>query len=329
MACFTAWSSSCPRRRYTISSLFQTVGGSAARSPEQITSSDSSFCRFFRRMLTTSVAVQAPKAISTSSIGPGAVFEWRSESKFIAWPEGLVARNFSSPTHFTDAVCITPPKERIAGAGQRNELDGESSASRFAAAHGPLTGIPHVGTPTTSSRFQRMIWIARKKPWRSAMQLKSGAIRWGGALAFALAVMLLTGHELLSAGGNAIAAETKDQPYVIEYYYKAKWGHADEFLTLFKKNHYPVLKKEMELGRMLKVTMAAPRYHATEDGRWDFRVTIVYKNAAIANDNFDSGALIKQLFPDQDIYKREEQRRFEILESHSDVPIKDVDLDGK
>jgi len=161
------------------------------------------------------------------------------------------------------------------------------------------------------------------------MQLKSGAIRWGGALAFALAVMLLTEHERLSAGGSAIAAETKDQPYVIEYYYKAKWGHADEFLTLFKKNHYPVLKKEMELGRMLKVTMAAPRYHATEDGRWDFRVTIVFKNAAIANDNFDSGALIKQLFPDQDTYKREEQRRFEILESHSDVPIKDVDLDGK
>jgi len=161
------------------------------------------------------------------------------------------------------------------------------------------------------------------------MQLKSGAIRWGGALAFALAVMLLTGHERLSAGGSAIAAETKDQPYVIEYYYKAKWGHADEFLTLFKKNHYPVLKKEMELGRMLKVTMAAPRYHATEDGRWDFRVTIVFKNAAIANDNFDSAALIKQLFPDQETYKKEEQRRFEILDSHSDVPIKDIDLDGK
>jgi hypothetical protein len=128
---------------------------------------------------------------------------------------------------------------------------------------------------------------------------------------------------------NAMTAEAKEQPYVIEYYYKAKWGHADEFLALFKKNHYPVLKKEMELGRMLKVTMAAPRYHATEDGRWDFRVTIVFKNAAIANDNFDSAALIKQLFPDQDTYKKEEQRRFEILDSHSDVPIKNVDLDGK
>src|SRR5882672_10568699 len=135
--------------------------------------------------------------------------------------------------------------------------------------------------------------------------------------------------DAVGAKQSAMAAEAKEQPYVIEYYYKARWGHADEFLTLFKKNHYPVLKKEMELGRMLKVTMAAPRYHATEDGRWDFRVTIVYKNAAIANDNFDSAALIKQLFPDQDTYKKEEQRRFEILDSHSDVPIKDVDLDGK
>jgi hypothetical protein len=75
--------------------------------------------------------------------------------------------------------------------------------------------------------------------------------------------------------------------------------------------------------------MATPRYHATEDCRWDFRVTIVFKNAAIANDNYDSGALSKQLYPDQETYKKEEQRRFEILESHYDIPIKDVDLNGK
>jgi len=46
-----------------------------------------------------------------------------------------------------------------------------------------------------------------------------------------------------------------DKPFVVEYYYKAKWGHADEFLKLFKKNHYPVLKKEMEMGRIAKVWM--------------------------------------------------------------------------
>jgi len=58
-------------------------------------------------------------------------------------------------------------------------------------------------------------------------------------------------------------------------------------------------------------------------------VTIVFKNAAIANDNFDSAPLIKQLYPDQETYKKEEQRRFEILDAHWDLPIKDVDLDAR
>jgi hypothetical protein len=148
-------------------------------------------------------------------------------------------------------------------------------------------------------------------------------------LAIAFSATLWTAGTAVRAHQGGMAAEGKEQPFVIEYYYKAKWGHADEFLALFKKNHYPVLKKEMELGRMLKVGMAAPRYHTTEDGRWDFRVTIVFKNAAIANDNFDSAALIKQLYPDQETYKKEEQRRFEILDAHWDLPIKDVDLDAR
>jgi hypothetical protein len=150
--------------------------------------------------------------------------------------------------------------------------------------------------------------------------------RLGGILVTAAAVF--AGYSAVRAEQNA-AAEGKEQPYVVEYYYKPKWGHAEEFLVLFKKNHYPVLKKEMELGRMLKVSMTAPRLHATEDGRWDYRVTIVFKNAAVANDNFDSAALIKQLYPDQDTYKKEEQRRFEILDGHWDVSIKDVDLEAR
>ena len=128
---------------------------------------------------------------------------------------------------------------------------------------------------------------------------------------------------------NTATAVNPDVPFVAEYYYKAKWGYAEEFITLFKKNHYPVLKKEIEMGRILKVTAVQPRYHATEDGRWDYRVTIVFKNAAIANDSFDPAPLIKQMFPDQETYKREEKRRFEILEAHWDVPIKEVDLETK
>ena len=158
---------------------------------------------------------------------------------------------------------------------------------------------------------------------------KERVATWAGIVALVMMVMLGAGHYRAKAAQSGSGSEGNGQPFVIEYYYKAKWGHADEFLALFKKNHYPELKKEMELGRMLKVSMAAPRYHTTEDGRWDFRVTIVFKNAAIANDNFDSAPLIKQLFPDQELYKKEEQRRFEILDAHWDLPIKNVDLDGR
>ena len=158
------------------------------------------------------------------------------------------------------------------------------------------------------------------------MQLQD-LVRRGRLLTMALVVAATLFAAIL--GVRAQNAAGKEQPYAIEYYYKAKWGHADEFLALFKKNHYPVLKKETELGRMLKVTMATPRYHMTEDDRWDYRVTIVFKSAAIANDNFDSSTIIKQLYPDQETYKKEEQRRFEILDAHWDLPIKDVDLHAR
>jgi hypothetical protein len=149
----------------------------------------------------------------------------------------------------------------------------------------------------------------------------------------ALLSTLLIAAVILAVGAiehaRAQNTATADKPFVVEYYYKTKWGHADEFIALFRKNHYPLLKKEVEMGRMLKVFATAPIYHTTEDGRWDYRVTIVFKNAAVAHDGFDSGPLLKQLFPDQETYKKEEQRRFEILDAHWDLPVKDVDLEAK
>jgi len=118
-----------------------------------------------------------------------------------------------------------------------------------------------------------------------------------------------------------------DQPFVVEYYYTAKWGHADEFIRLFKKNHLPVLKKQVDSGRMLRVSAVKPRYHATEDGRWDYRVTIVFKNVEAAFAPSSEEAIKKELFPDQETFKREEARRFEILQAHWDVPIEDVTLE--
>jgi len=63
----------------------------------------------------------------------------------------------------------------------------------------------------------------------------------------------------------------------------------------------------------------------TEDGRWDYRVTIRFKNSTVATTaNPDEEKLIKELWPDQETYQREEQRRFAILLGHWDLPVVDV-----
>jgi len=116
-----------------------------------------------------------------------------------------------------------------------------------------------------------------------------------------------------------------DKPYVMEYYYKVKWGYQNEFLDLFLKNHYPILQKLVESGRVLSVKIVTPSNHMTEDARWDYRVTIVYKNSTLATTaNPDEDAIIKKLYPDQKTYEKEEQRRFEILLAHWDLPVADI-----
>lgn len=116
-----------------------------------------------------------------------------------------------------------------------------------------------------------------------------------------------------------------NQPYTMEYYYKTQWGRQQEFLQLFLKNHYPLLQKEVETGRILSVKVETPANHMTEESRWDYRVTLVFKNSTMATTtNPDEAALIKQLWPDQATFAREEQRRFEILLSHWDLPVTDV-----
>jgi len=133
----------------------------------------------------------------------------------------------------------------------------------------------------------------------------------------------------LAALAPAVAPRlaAQDPPYVVDYYYKARWGYAAEFVALFKKNHYPVLKRQVEMGRILQVSAAAPRYHGTEDGRWDYRVTIVFKDAAAAMTEPDLEPILRALYPDRGAFDREEQRRFEILLAHWDVPMTSVNLE--
>lgn len=126
--------------------------------------------------------------------------------------------------------------------------------------------------------------------------------------------------------GSGSASEAA-APFTVEYYYKVKWGHFDEWFELYQRNHYPILQRYQALGRIVRMSAAYPVNHGPESSRWDFRFTIVWKDAATAHEEFpDAAAITKELYPDQAKFRQEEQRRFELLLEHTDVPVWTDDL---
>ena len=130
---------------------------------------------------------------------------------------------------------------------------------------------------------------------------------------------------LIGIGGLssvALAADNSSDDFTYEFYYKVKWGYFDEWMELYKRNHYPVLQRLQELGRIVQMEAAYPFDHQGEADRWDFRYTIVYPDAKTAYEDFDLTAILEELYPDQETFRKEEQRRFELLIEHKDMIIK-------
>ena len=135
---------------------------------------------------------------------------------------------------------------------------------------------------------------------------------------------------ILVFGLLAITAKTFGQtaphPLTIESYYKVKWGYAEEFIALWKKNHYPLLNKLRQKGDVLSIDAETPVLHSSEESRWDFKVTITFKDEHTALDYSIVDPYKKELYPDQETYTKAEQHRFELLISHWDVIVEAVAL---
>jgi hypothetical protein len=128
------------------------------------------------------------------------------------------------------------------------------------------------------------------------------------------------------AGAQNKKPVSKDY-FTVENYYKVKWGYEDEFIDLWKKNHYPLLKKAIEKGDIISVVAEKPMLHSGEDTRWDFRVTIVFKNSEMAFSPDLTKPYKKLLYPNLDQLEKDEHHRFELLLSHWDVMVFEIPLD--
>jgi hypothetical protein len=138
---------------------------------------------------------------------------------------------------------------------------------------------------------------------------------------FTLSMLAPTGR------AQAPAAQSASNPQkTVWYFYKVKWGFQDEFQTLFARNHLPVLREEMKGGRIVSVRTFVPTYHGDGRADWTFAVAITYKDVAAMVGPSGDEEIQRRLYPDRAKFLKEEQRRFEILDAHWDVPLNELDL---
>jgi hypothetical protein len=112
------------------------------------------------------------------------------------------------------------------------------------------------------------------------------------------------------------------------YFYTVRWGFQNEFLDLFQKNHYPVLKAQVG-GRLTQVRTYVPTYHGDGRADWTFAVALTFHDTAAMMAPSGEDEIIRELYPDQATFRREEQRRFELLEAHWDVPLNEIDMERR
>jgi hypothetical protein len=117
------------------------------------------------------------------------------------------------------------------------------------------------------------------------------------------------------------------EPVKVLYFYRTRWGAHDEFVELFRRNHWPILRDQLQGGRFLAVEQWTPRFHGDGRADWDVLVSITYRDWAAMEAHSDA-EVARRLFPDQDRYRAEERRRFELLDAHWDVVLEPRPLEG-
>ena len=104
----------------------------------------------------------------------------------------------------------------------------------------------------------------------------------------------------------------------VAYFYRVRWGALDEFIELFERNHWPILREQLAEGRYTAVELSTPRFHGDGRADWDLMVSITYRDWAAIQEHSDA-AISRRLYPDQETFKAEEARRFGLLDAHWDV----------
>lgn len=132
---------------------------------------------------------------------------------------------------------------------------------------------------------------------------------------------------IVAVGAVGRTEQPASAPVTIEYYYKLAPGATQEWLTLYKKNHNPILKQLMKDGVLLSEKLYERRLHAASPA-WDFKVVMVWRDwAALEQAHQSEPEIIRSLYPNKEDHDRQEKRRWEITAQHWDDVLSEVPLE--
>jgi len=117
------------------------------------------------------------------------------------------------------------------------------------------------------------------------------------------------------------------KPETVEWVYRIRYGYHAEWWRIFRKYQIAILERQRQLGYVKDFQVWAPGLHTSEESRWDFRVIITRASHDAPPDQSES-EVAKQLFPDQEAFHREENRRWELTTNHWDLPVHLVDINA-
>jgi hypothetical protein len=148
-----------------------------------------------------------------------------------------------------------------------------------------------------------------------------------GEALFVLMLIFTTTATTRVLAATKAAVVPAEEPVIVEWVYRVQYGHKDEWWRIFKKYQIAILERQKQLGYVKEYTVFAPSLHTSEDSRWDYRVIIV-RASEEAPPGQSEAEVAKQLFPDQEAFNREENRRWELTTNHWDLPIHVVKIDA-
>jgi hypothetical protein len=127
------------------------------------------------------------------------------------------------------------------------------------------------------------------------------------------------------AQANNGAGEGKPEVHVD--FYKLPPGRQDEWLALYKKAHFPMMKWQIDHGQVTSETVYTRAVHELSPS-WDIAIVIVLPPAGQRKKSeLTRAQLMRQLYPDLDEFVKEEKQRWALTLEHWDERWVEVDIE--